>query len=70
MNVYLCRTESVKAQYLAWAGVVHDHKNRAEALCVLLCCIFVQVIIKRRYPGRKGRSIMSPNIKNLLFKHA
>lgn len=70
MNVYLCRTERVKAQDFVWHGVVHHDKNRAEALCVLLCRKFVQVIIKRWHPAMKGRSIMSPSIKNLLFKHA
>ena len=70
LNIYLCRTERVETQDLAWHRVIHKHKDGADALCILLCCVFVQVIIESRNPTMKGCAIVHPGIKNLLLKHA
>lgn len=70
LNIYLCWTERVETQDLAWHRVIYYHKDGTDALCILLCCVFVQVIIERRHPTMKGCAIVHPGIKNLLFKHA
>ena len=70
LNAHLCCAQGIEAQDLARRCIVHQNKDRANAFCILLCRVFVQVFIQRRHPAPKPCAIVQLGIKNLLFKHA
>ncbi len=70
LNANLCGTQGVETQYRTRACTVHHHKNRTDAFCGLLGCIFFQKIVKCGLSATKGGAVMPFGVKDLLLKHA
>ena len=70
LNTYLCCAKRIEAQNLARRCIVHQNEDGADAFCILLCSVLVQVVIQRRHLAMKPCPIVQPGIKNLLLKHA
>jgi len=66
----LRRTQRVEPQYFAGLGTIHQHKNRADALCALLRRVLAQKRIKRWFATLKVGAVMPLGFKKLLLKHA
>lgn len=61
-GVNLSGAECIETQNLAGLGIIHHHKDRAEALGALLRRILAEIVIQRRFTTTEAEAVMDVGV--------